>query len=403
MTRKMTRNQTPPHLITLILLTGFSPMSLNMFLPSLANIAVDLEAQYSTLSWAVSGYLAITAILQLIIGSASDRIGRRPVLLVALVLFAGASVGCAIATSVEVFLICRMVQGGIIGGYSISLAIVRDIKTEKEAVSLIGYIGMAMAIAPMIGPMLGGVLDTAFGWRSVFVFYAVAGFGLLVLCWFDLGETMPKSAHHDSTPASGMRALMREPLFWAHALCGTFSVGAFYIFLTGSPLVAQTQFNISTAQLGFYMGTITVGFMLGGFLVGRLGARFETTTTMIAGRVVACVGLLVGLSLIAFDITAPQLFFASTVFVGLGNGITMPGSNAGAMSVRPDLAGTAAGLSGALIVAGGAILTLITGSAMSDTNGARMLLLLMLASAGTALLCALWAARLKQSEGQCNA
>ena len=388
--------KTPPHLLTLILLTGFSPMSLNMFLPSLANIAVDLETDYGTASWAVSGYLAITAIIQLIIGPLSDRIGRRPVLLGALLVFAFASVGCALAQSIEVFLFSRMLQGGIIGGYALSLAIVRDTRSEREAVSLIGYIGMTMAIAPMVGPMLGGVLDTFLGWRSIFAFFAASGFGLLILCWLDLGET---KQDRDSDP--GTTSLLREPLFWAYALCGTFSVGAFYIFLTGAPLVAQTVFEISTAELGFYIGTITVGFMLGGFIAGRFGKGFEPTTMMITGRIIACIGLVGGLLVLALGITSPQIFFASTIFVGLGNGITMPGSNAGAMSVRPELAGSAAGLSGALIVAGGAILTAATGTAVTGTNGAQTLLVLMLAASGLGLGFAIWASWLRQRAARC--
>ena len=383
-------------MLTLILLTGFSPMSLNMFLPSLANIAVDLETDYGTASWAVSGYLAITAIIQLIIGPLSDRIGRRPVLLGALLVFAFASVGCALAQSIEVFLFSRMLQGGIIGGYALSLAIVRDTRSEREAVSLIGYIGMTMAIAPMVGPMLGGVLDTFLGWRSIFAFFAASGFGLLILCWLDLGET---KQDRDSDP--GTTSLLREPLFWAYALCGTFSVGAFYIFLTGAPLVAQTVFEISTAELGFYIGTITVGFMLGGFIAGRFGKGFEPTTMMITGRIIACIGLVGGLLVLALGITSPQIFFASTIFVGLGNGITMPGSNAGAMSVRPELAGSAAGLSGALIVAGGAILTAATGTAVTGTNGAQTLLVLMLAASGLGLGFAIWASWLRQRAARC--
>ncbi|MEM7721650.1 MAG: multidrug effflux MFS transporter [Pseudomonadota bacterium] len=395
----MNRIRTPPHLITLVLLTGFSPMSLNMFLPSLANIADDLQTDYSTISWAVSGYLAVTAIIQLILGPLSDLVGRRPVLLIALLVFAIASVGCTFAPNVEVFLFCRMLQGGIIGGYALSLAIVRDTRTEREAVSLIGYIGMAMAIAPMIGPMLGGVLDTLFGWRSVFGVYAVAGFGLLLLCWFDLGETMPRRTNGADVPVMETTTLLQGPLFWAYALCGTLSVGAFYIFLTGAPLVAQSTFNVTTAELGFYIGTITVGFMIGGFLAGRIGKHFEPTTMMIAGRLVACAGLAGGLVLLWFSVTSAELFFVSTIFVGLGNGITMPGSNAGAMAVRPDLAGSAAGLSGALIVAGGAVLTAATGYLMPDTNGALVLLLLMLAASALALVFAVWAARLKRAAG----
>ncbi|MEM7376929.1 MAG: multidrug effflux MFS transporter [Pseudomonadota bacterium] len=392
----MTTPRTPPHLLTLILLTGFSPLSLNMFMPSLANIAVDLGTDYATVSWSVSGYLAITACVQLVIGRLSDRVGRRPVLLVAVGVFACASVGCVFADSVQSFLFFRMLQGGMTAGYSLSMAIVRDTRSEREAVSLIGYIGMAMAVAPLLGPMLGGVLDTVFGWRSIFVFYALAGFGLFAVCWVDLGETRRVAPSDSGAATRSTGSLLREPTFWAYALCSAFSVGAFYIFLTGAPWVAVTDFGVGTAELGVYIGTITLGFMFGGFLSGRFGARFELTTMMIAGRVVACAGLTLGLVLLALGVKHPQVYFACTVFAGLGNGLTMPASNTGAMSVRPDLAGSAAGLSGALIVAGGAVLTAVTGAVLTERNGAVAVLALMLSVCLVGLGLALWAARLRR-------
>lgn len=392
----MTKPTTPPHLITLILLTGFSPLSLNMFMPSLANIANDLDTDYAMVSLAVSASLAVTAVIQLIVGPLSDRIGRRPVLLVAVFIFSCASVGCVMAQNIETFLFFRVFQGGMTAGYTLSMAIVRDTRSERQAVSLIGYIGMSMAIAPMLGPMLGGVLDTAFGWRVIFVFYTVGGFILFAVCWFDLGETKPDRTHTDDAAPVKASTLLKEPLFWAFSLCSAFSVGAFYIFLTGAPLVALSQFGVTTAELGVYIGTITVGFMFGGFLSGRFGARFELTTMMLAGRIVACSGLAGGLLLLILGFQSPLLFFASAIFVGLGNGITMPGSNTGAMSVRPELAGSAAGLSGALIVAGGAVLTAMTGAIVPETNGAQTLLVLMLVSSGAGLCFAIWAARLKR-------
>lgn len=378
-------------------------MSLNMFLPALANIAVDLGTDYAIVSWSVSGYLAITAVIQLIIGSLSGRIGRRPVLLVALLAFAIASVGCVLAKNIGTFLSFRMLQGGIISGHALSLAIVRDTRSERQAVSLIGYIGMSMAVAPMLGPMLGGVLDTYFGWRSIFVFYAVVSFGLFAICWLDLGETKRRATSDRTAPIVGTTTLVWEPLFWAYALCGTFSVGAFYIFLTGVPLIAHSVFSMTTAELGVYIGSTTVGFICGGFVAGRFGSRCEPITVMIAGRLVACVGLLGGLLLLALGVTSPHFFFASTIFVGFGNGITMPGSNTGAMSVRPELAGSAAAHSGALIVAGGAVLTALTGSAVSATHGAQTLLLLMLAASAASLCFAIWAAWLKRGKAICNA
>lgn len=392
----MRQANTPPALLTLILLTAFSTLSLNMFLPSLANIATDLQADYATVSLAVAGYLAVTAVIQLIVGPLSDRVGRRPVLLWALVLFTCASVACVLAQDIWTFLIFRMLQGGIIAGYALSLAIVRDTSSEREAASLIGYISMAMAIAPMLGPMLGGILDTAFGWRASFCFYALVGVGLFALCWVDLGETKPDSAPTTDVKPERAIDLLQEPRFWAFATCNTFSIGAFYIFLTGAPLVAQFTFGVSTAQIGFYIGTITAGFMLGSFLSGRFAPRFKLTTMMLAGRLIACIGLTFGIACIVAGYISPLLFFGSTIFVGLGNGITLPSSGVGAMSIKPGLAGTAAGLNGALIVAGGAVLTTLTGIALPQDGSALVLMLLMLTAAGLSFCAALWAKRIAQ-------
>lgn len=390
----MTPERTPPHLATLILLPAVSVLSLNMFLPSLAQIAADFGAEYATVSLALGGYLAVTAIVQLVVGPVSDRIGRRPVLLAALTSFSLASVACALASDVWTFLVFRMFQGGIISGYALSLAIVRDTTSERKAAGLIGYISMTMAIAPLLGPMLGGLLETVFGWRANFYFYAGCGLVLLVICWIDLGETKQANAQHPSAPTESLRSLLKERLFWAYSLCTTFSTGAFYIFLTGAPLVAASEFGVSTAHLGVYIGTITAGFMAGSFLSGRLAPRHDPLTMMLAGRLTACAGLTVGLAAMAAGHMSPIIFFGSTVFVGLGNGLTMPSSNTSAMSVRSHLAGSAAGLNGALVVAGGAILTSLTGLILPAEGAGVVLHVLMLAASGAGLVSVLWARRL---------
>ena len=383
----------PPHLITLIFLTALSTVSLNMFLPSLAGITTDLGTSYAVASFAVAGYLAVTAVLQLVLGPLSDRIGRRPVLLFALGTFAMASVGCAFATDIRVFLGFRMLQGGVIAGYALSLAIVRDTTSEQKAAGLIGYISMAMALAPMVGPVLGGILDTTFGWRANFVFYALAGIALFVLCWVDLGET--KSAQVPRSGTDAAKVLLKVPLFWAYALCSAFSTGAFYIFLTGAPLVAAQEFGVSTAELGFYIGSITVGFMAGGFIAGRSAGTVSPGFLIVGGRVVACGGLFVGIGCVLTGILTPMVYFSCTILVGLGNGITIPAASAGAMSVKPALSGSAAGLSGALIVAGGAALTTLTSALLPDEGPALFLLLLMLAASMAGLVFALMAVRLR--------
>ncbi|MEO0930363.1 MAG: MFS transporter, partial [Pseudomonadota bacterium] len=310
---------------------------------------------------------------------------------VAIAVFAGASFACALATDIWTFLFFRMLQGGVITGYVLSLAIVRDTTSEREAASLIGYISMAMAIAPMLGPMLGGLLDAAFGWRTTFYVYALCGLVLCLVCWWDLGETRPTTPATQTPNLTRTRDLLTQPLFWAFSLCGTFSTGAFYMFLAGAPLVAQSQFGMTPAALGVFIGSITVGFVAGAFIAGRLAARNRPTTMMMAGRLIACCGLGLGIALIWAGHASPLVFFGSTIFVGLGNGITMPSSNAAAMSVRADLTGSAAGINGALIVAGGAVLTSVTGAALSDHNPALTLLILMLAASAAGLASVLWA------------
>lgn len=389
---KIKSAQTPPSILTLILLTALSTLSLNMFLPSLAHIAQDLEADYGVTSLAVGAYLAVASAMLLIIGPLSDRLGRRPVLLGGLVVFTLASLVCALANSIWVFLAFRMLQGGVVAGYAMSMAIVRDTRSQREAAGLIAYISMAMAIAPMLGPMLGGALDAAFGWRSNFYVYAGTGFLVLVLCWLDLGETR--------SPASGSRLpvldLLREPRFWAYSSCSLFSVGAFYVFLTGAPLVAKVTFGVSAAELGLFVGSISAGFILGGFISGRLAAHLSPTSLILAGRLVACLGLSIGIVICMITTVSPLVYFAATIFVGFGNGLTMPNSNAAALSVRPEYAGSAAGVSAAMVMMGGAVLTSVTGVLLPADSPEVMLLVLMLVSSGLGLVALLLAMRLER-------
>lgn len=376
--------------MTLVVLTGLSVLSLNMFLPSLANIASDLEADYALVSLSIAGYLAVTAFLQLLIGPVSDRYGRRPVLLTGLAVFTLASIACTLAHDIWIFLGFRVLQGAIISGYVISLAVIRDTLPEKQAASRIGYVSMAMAVAPMLGPMLGGVLDQVFGWRASFVAYSAMGVLVFALCWIDLGET---NTSPSETFMKQMRAypdLLKARRFWGYALCMAFSTGAFYSFLTGAPLVAKALFDMSPSILGVTMGTITAGFAFGSFLSGRYSVRYGPTTMMIAGRIVACTGLLAGLALYFAGIVHVLSIFGATIFVGVGNGLTMPSSNAGALSVKPHLVGSAAGLSGALTVAGAAVLATVTGAVLSEENAAPALLAMMLLSSAMALVAALY-------------
>jgi len=377
-------------MVTLCLLSALPVVTLNMFLPSLNNIAHEFQADYAVVNLSIAGYAVTAAFLQLVVGPASDRFGRRPVILTGLAIFIAASLGCLLASDISTFLLCRMVQAAVVAGYSVSMAVVRDTRAPKAAASLIGYMAMVWAIAPMLAPMFGGYLDAAFGWRASFWAFLALGVALFCLSWVDLRETNQRRSKTFAAQFRSYPALISSRRFWGYALCMAFSVGAFYAFLGGVPLVAVHVFQMPTAMLGLSMGIITAGFVLGSFLSGRFVARTSLLTMILTGRTIACTGLTIGLVLVAFGIVYEVTYFGACICVGIGNGLTMPSSNAGAMSIRPELAGSAAGLTGALTGSGGALMSGLTGVVLSPDNAAHALLAMMLASSALAFAAALY-------------
>lgn len=386
-------------MVTLILLAAVGILTLNMFLPSLNNMAVDFGVDYALVNLSIAGYLAVTAVLQVILGPLSDRYGRRPILLLSVGIFTAASIGCLLANSFWLFLAFRMLQGAIISATALSRAAVRDMFSAQDAAGVLGTITMVMAVAPMLGPGFGGLLDQLFGWRASFVAFTVMGVGLGVLVWLDMGETNLSPSETFTAQFRTYPELLKSRRFWGYALCLAFSVGAFYSFLGGAALVSGAEFDLTTAQLGLGMGSITGGFAFGNFLSSRLAKRKALSTMMIWGRLTACFGLACGLAFLMVDVVGVYTYFGAVIFVGIGNGLTLPACTVGAMSVRPKLAGSAAGLSGALMVAGGALMTSITGTMLTPQNGAWLLLAIMLGSSFLGLLAAVYVRHIDNTEG----
>lgn len=380
---------TAPHVATLVAVTGLSALAMNIFLPSLPAMTEWFATDYRLMQLSVSLYLGVSAGLQIIIGPVSDRFGRRPVLLWSVILFLVATAGTLLAPTAGVFLGFRMMQAVIAAGMVLSRAVIRDMVPAEQAASMIGYVTMGMAFVPMVGPVIGGILDEAFGWQANFLALFVLGAAVLWMIWADLGETAAGHRARFSDQLRQYPELLASPRFWGYSLAAAFASGAFFAYLGGAPYVGSEVFNLAPGRLGLYLGAPAVGYAAGNFLAGRYSVRLGIDRMILMGTVLtaACMGLLVALTLTGA--AGANIFFGLVITVGLGNGMALPGANAGMLSVRPGLAGTASGLGGAIMIGGGAAISATAGWALGLGGGAAPLAILMFACALAAVACIL--------------
>lgn len=385
--------QTPPVLATLILMAGLSALTMNIFLPSLPGMAAWFGVSYGLMQQSVALYLALSAALQILIGPLSDRYGRRKVLLWSVSIFLLATLGTLAAPNATVFLICRMAQAVIASGMVLSRAIVRDVTSDAEAASMIAYVTMGMSLVPMIGPVIGGVLDELLGWQANFALLLILGALVLALCWADLGET---AELQDVSILGQMRRypeLLRSRRFWGYTAAASFASGCFFAYLGGAPYVGTEIFGLSSAHIGMLFALTAVGYAAGNFLAGRYSVRIGMNRMVLTGTLITTSGLLVLLALTLAGLSGPVVFFGLTVFMGIGNGVCLPNANAGILSVNPKLAGSASGLGGALIIGGGAGLASLAGVLLPPGATELPLILLMLGSSLASVLAILFVIR----------
>ncbi|TVP72174.1 MAG: MFS transporter [Rhodobacteraceae bacterium] len=373
---------TPPHVMTLVAQASIAALAMNVFLPSLPTMTAYFGTDYAVMQLSVSLYLLVNAVLQLFIGAISDRFGRRPVMIAALIGFILATIGTLLATSATMFLIFRMLQAVVVTAIVVSRAAIRDVLDEGPAASRIGYVTMGMAIVPMIAPAIGGALDEAFGWRGSFVLMLIAGLGVLALTWRDMGETKLDRGGSMSGVLRELPELMRARRFWGYCGTATLASGAFFAYLGGAPFVGATVFGLGPAMLGLFFGAPALGYATGNFLSGRFAARVGINAMILLGALVAFGGMLLLLALSLALPQSPFIFFGCFVFIGLGNGMLLPSATSGMMSVRPHLAGTASGIGGAIMIGGGAALSAVAGAILTPETGALPLIWLMVATTG---------------------
>lgn len=369
---------TPPHILTLILLASISALTMNIFLPSLPNIASELNSSTSILGLSVGIYLASSAVLQLIIGPFSDQFGRRPLILWSLIIFCISTLATVFVTNTAQFLILRIFQAISASCMVLARAIVRDTtESIEKAGSKIAYVTMGMALVPMVGPAIGGLLDYQYGWEASFWLLFILGLVILIISFFDVGETL--SDHNQSflQQISTYPSLLRSKRFWGYCLSSAFVSGAFFSYLGGAPFVGNEVFGLEPKDLGFWFGAPAIGYVLGNFLSGSFSTKIGLDKMIFLGVTTALFGVSVSLTISLLDHGSVLSFFGLMTLVGLGNGMSIPNATAAMMSINPKLAGTAAGLGSAIMIGGGAGLSAIANFILIPGSSEIPLIMLM--------------------------
>lgn len=356
-----------------------------MLLPSLPSMTEYFKTEYSIIQYTVTGYLAVTGLLQIVFGPMSDRFGRRPVILIGFVLFTLASIICMLAPTIEVFLFGRVLQTSSAVGIVLSRAIVRDLYSTEESASMIGYVTVGMMVVPMFSPMIGGMLDEYIGWQANFALMTLLGALCFFVVYFDLGETNKHKSSSLSQQVKSYPELLRSRRFWGYTLTACFTSGAYFSLLGAGPYVATEYLNLRPTTFGYLFLFISTGYLLGNLASGRYSIRFGINRMMVCGGLISVFGLSIILTLISMDIVTAYSIFGPIFFLGLGNGLVLPSANAGMVSVRPHLAGSASGLGGAFMIGGGSFMAAYASSILTPETGPFPLIVFMLTTSLLAL------------------
>jgi DHA1 family bicyclomycin/chloramphenicol resistance-like MFS transporter len=349
----------------LIAMTAIGPLSLNILVPAVPGLALRLDADPNLVQLTISLYMVGLAFSQLLMGPLSDRFGRRPVVLAGLLLTTLSSASALVASSIAGLILARTAQSfGASTGLVVGRAIIRDLVDRERAASMFGLITAAVVIPPMFGPLIGGVLDTAFGWQAIFAFVAVASGA--VLCWAFVALPETRAPRSESAERAhlwtDLRVFAKHRRFYGYVLTSMLCSAPYFAFIGGAPHVVVTQMGRTSAEYGLWFLTNAVGYMAGNFAASRLSMRYGVDALIRWGlwfEVVVC-ALSVVLCEIYFDL-GPGIPFLLQSIIYIGNGIVLPNALAGAVSVRPQASGTASGIAGFVQMAIGAAMAQFTG------------------------------------------
>ncbi|SEO73600.1 MFS transporter, DHA1 family, bicyclomycin/chloramphenicol resistance protein [Rhodospirillales bacterium URHD0017] len=366
---------TPLLLAVLALLSSFTPLSIDMYLPALPVIAVDLRGTAGDIQLTLSAFMIAFGAGQIFYGPAGDRFGRRPVILSGLVIYIMASIGCAFAAEAGHLVLLRFLQGlAACGGVVLARTMVRDLAEKDQAARAMSLMMACTSIAPMLAPLIGGQVLWFLGWRAIFWVLALVGVVALVFAWLRLPETLRPEYRQPLVLSSILKRfgeLVRHRAFMGYAFTSTFQFSALMSFLSGSPFVFIERYGIAPRAYGLIFGGMiifmTVGSLLNAKFAPVFGAHRILRYAVIVPAVVGPTALVLGLIEARYGTIGLWPFllcFAPQIAT-----ISLIGPNSMAMALQryPHMAGTASSLMGVMQFGIGAIFGAVVGQTMDGT------------------------------------
>ena len=345
-------------LLLLVAMTGVAPISLYMLVPALPLLATSFASDISIAQMTVSLYMVGIACSQIIMGPLSDRYGRRPVLLAGLSLMVVASAACIFAETLPELIAARFFQAfGGATGMVVSRAIIRDLYSRQRISSMISLVIAVMMIAQMLSPLTGGLLETAFGWRAIFYVITAASLAIAVAIALALPETRRVRLATGSFRGD-VGSLLTSRAFIGYMLCQVLASQIIFTFAGGGPYIVVSHMGRTGAEYGAWFAITGFAYLIGNLFCVRFAPRYQLEKLIWFGLALQLAGSLLNL---VWGLTGinqvPAWLFGTQMIVMFANAFVMSNSAAGAISVRPDAAGTASGAMGFLQMGLGALLS----------------------------------------------
>lgn len=345
-----------PPLWLLVLITISGTMAMHMFVPALPDAARGLAATSGEMQMAISIYIIGLAVGQLFYGPVSDALGRRPMLLAGLALYAVGSVAAAFAPGLRTLLLARLVQAlGGCAGLALGRAIVRDTTRADAAVRQLALLNLMIMVGPGLAPMVGGAVSSTLGWRAIFVLLAVAGGITLWFTWRLLPETSKPSGRIGARVLlRDYQALVSSQRFVGFALGGGCATTSVYAFLSAAPFIFVNELHQPVHLVGVYAGLMVLGMAVGNAITSRLAQSVPTARLLRVGNTLSLASGVVLLVIVLLGRLDVMNTIGVMLFFTCGCGMTSPAALAKAVSVDPQRIGSAAGLYGCTQMAVGA-------------------------------------------------